>query len=96
MSVDDKTNLQTLILMHTIRAIIYSINLQQHAGEIWIREFEMSFVIEFEKCRAVRVIVLQVQVMHFWFGGGMTTVFAYIHLKVVNFKWMSCNCNEAQ
>ena len=33
-SVNYKKNWQTLILMHTVRAIVYSINLQQHACEI--------------------------------------------------------------
>jgi hypothetical protein len=40
----------------------------------------MTFVVELEKCRGVRMVFFQMQVVDFWLGCGVSAVFANIHL----------------
>ena len=58
-----------------------SINLKKHACKIRIGELEMSLIIEFQECRTVRVIILEVQIVHFRFSGGMTTILTNVNLE---------------
>lgn len=56
--------------------------LKQHAGEVTVVEFEMSFIVELEKSGAVRMILLEVEIVEFWFRSSVSTVLAYIHLEI--------------
>jgi len=54
--------------------------LKQHVRKIWVGEFEVSFVVEFEQRRAVRVFLLQMNVVYFGLVGRVTALFAHVHL----------------
>jgi hypothetical protein len=55
-------------------------HLQKHVGKVWIGEFEMSFVIEFEECWTVGVMFLEMEVMYLWLIGCVPTFFTHVHL----------------
>ena len=67
-------------------------DLEQHACEASIVKFEMSFVIEFEQCRAVRMVFLQMKIMYLRLRGCVATVLTYIHLYKRTKMLFTCWC----
>lgn len=55
-------------------------HLEQHVGEVAVGELEVSLVVELEQRRAVRVLVLQVQVVNLGLLRRVTAFLAHVHL----------------
>ena len=56
--------------------------MQQHTGKAGVVELEVALVVELQQCRAVGMLVLQVEVVKLRLLGGMTAVFAHINLEI--------------
>ena len=55
--------------------------MQQHAGEVVVGELKVPLVVEFEQGRTVRMIVFQVQVVHFRLVRRVTALLANVNLR---------------
>ena len=62
------------------QAFCSGVDLEQHTGKTGIVELKVTFVIELQKSRAIRVLLLQVQVVDFRLFGSVATIFADIDL----------------
>ncbi len=60
------------------------VDLQQHAGEARVVELEVPLVVELEEGRAVRVVLLQVEVVQLRLLGRVTAVLAHVDLYKYN------------
>ena len=58
--------------------------LQEHTRKVAVVELEVSFVVEFEQCRAVGVILLEVEVVQFRLWCRVSTVLTDVHLNIEN------------
>ena len=55
-------------------------HLEQHAGEVVVGELEVALVVELEQGRTVRVVVLEVQVVHLGLVGRVAALLAHVDL----------------
>ena len=58
-------------------------NLKYHAGKVVVSELKVPLIVEFEQSRTVRVVLFQMQVVHFRFVGRMSALFAHVHLSMI-------------
>lgn len=55
--------------------------LEQHVCKVRVGELEVPLVVELEQRGAVRVFLLQVNVVHFRLLGGVSALLANVHLQ---------------
>lgn len=54
---------------------------EQIVSELWVGELEVTLVVELEQRRRKRMIVLQMQIVHLRFAGGVAALLAHVHLQ---------------
>lgn len=55
-------------------------HLEEHVGEVVVGELEVPLVVELEQRRTVRVVLLQVEVVHFRLVRRVAALLAHVHL----------------
>jgi hypothetical protein len=58
-------------------------HLQQHVGKVAVRELEVPLVVELEQGRAVRVLVLEVEIVHFRLLRRVAALLANVDLRQI-------------